>query len=972
MLDERGLEGGAPHYYGGAGSAYVTYCSAALPPWEEGAGARLSVEVGEVPSPMSLTYAEAPRSDGDELRSSGDAVAQRKRKKKKKEEKEDRPPSATNRNWNEEYQTLIARYRKAAGRKHQDPELMISVLGELATFTTSFLKQAKAIASYIVRELEVKNAKRRIPPIGDVGAGGEKYVYDGMFFKMARDHASGVSLYGGDEFAIKTASHEVKGMVGCITALLNAGLCFPMMAVINVCGWRLTVLPCLPISKHTLVYGSCDRGLTVYNSDPHMDRMMDSVGRQLNLKKHRCGLGPCTVPIVGPTDIEGHLVVTAEGKKRYYILDTARLFPPENPAFRKARGGVLYKLLRPELLIRNEESLSSDVFLQFGKHDRPREELRVVAATKRLYSQIVPDFAQSLIATQPVDRYPYDWHEYVRVAMHRQGINLRYLGSVRRLVPSAEVHIRKVLLTEMVVRTLRTMLDKAMRSKKKRKVGQLNVQTIASYYYANTSIGGDIDSRSEAEAETETQRTNSSTEDAATHKQREARFWRSAGKHGIKRELLRKYPEALTINEEGKRFDLREVIDMAELARRLPLDTLFQPQAKYLDLSLLEEGRAHLLRFLRYGESGEEQQQVPAKAVTLFSALEKLHRAYLVHPKTDYRTLTNLGYVYYRIASEWSRIKQRPGYAEMKQQLDSAKQESVRTMLCRKAMGYLGDAISIAYRGKQSTSRHDDDGDDGGESDTSTTTTSDCVKDQSTGKGRPPLLNRNLSIRCCAPTSDRSGYRSSLNLSMDECDELSTDGKNSDDTASSFDWNSDQEDKAKCNVPVHHENEKKAASKRVVVSPSMRRANRMSMDGGSTARWLGGDQQRTMPTAAAELVIPPANYSAYVGGIDGAPDVYTTTLPADGAVDVANTDARQTEVDEVVDKGIHEAWDALGDCHLLLAQRSASTPQSADHVAQAKRCLRAALRLLETGEGSRSEWAEEADYYRTRLCSLPS
>jgi hypothetical protein len=103
LLDEReGLEGGAPHYYGGAGSAYVTYCSAALPPWEEGAGARLSVEVGEVPSPMSLTYAEAPRGD-DELRSSGDAVAKRKRKKKEKQEEkeEDQPPPATNRNWNE-------------------------------------------------------------------------------------------------------------------------------------------------------------------------------------------------------------------------------------------------------------------------------------------------------------------------------------------------------------------------------------------------------------------------------------------------------------------------------------------------------------------------------------------------------------------------------------------------------------------------------------------------------------------------------------------------------------------------------------------------------------------------------------------------------------------------------------------------------------------------------------------------------
>lgn len=283
-------------------------------------------------------------------------------------------------------------------------------------------------------------------------------------------------------------------------------------------------------------------------------------------------------------------------------------------------------------------------------------------------------------------------------------------------------------------------------------------------------------------------------------------------------------------------------------------------------------------------------------------------------------------YVYYRIASEWSRIKQRPGYAEMKQQLDTAKQESVRTMLCRKAMAYLDDAISIAYRGKQPTSSHDDDGDDSDDSDTSNT--SARVKGQCIDiGGRRPLLNRNLSIRCFAPTWDRSGYRSSLNLSMDECDELLTDGKNSDDTASSSDWNSDQEeDKAKRNAMHHDDNEKKAeASKRVVAPPSLRR---MSMDGGSTARRLGGDQQRTKPTAT-ELVMPPANGSAYVGGIDGAPDVYTTTdLPAYGAVDVGNT-ARLTEVDEVVDRGIHEAWDALGDCHLLLAQRSGSTLQVA-------------------------------------------
>jgi hypothetical protein len=200
-------------------------------------------------------------------------------------------------------------------------------------------------------------------------------MYDGMFFKLARDGAGRVSLYGGDEFAMyaRTARTHVSlkfiAHSWCTTTQedgitrgeRDGGLhqrpaqCRPLLPhdrryqrtiLICVCvlqegethhvlslqvrGWRLTVLSCLPISKSTLVYGSCDRGCTVYNSDPHMDRMMDSVGRQLNLKKvrqlsapppnvrltesgvslsiqqHLCGFGEMQARIVGPTDIEGH------------------------------------------------------------------------------------------------------------------------------------------------------------------------------------------------------------------------------------------------------------------------------------------------------------------------------------------------------------------------------------------------------------------------------------------------------------------------------------------------------------------------------------------------------------------------------------------------------------------------------------------------------------------------------------------
>lgn len=71
------------------------------------------------------------------------------------------------------------------------------------------------------RELKVESKKKLIKAVGDVGAGGEKvaliaslwcdvhidcsfqYVYDNLFFKLARDSGTGnFSLYGGDEFAM--------------------------------------------------------------------------------------------------------------------------------------------------------------------------------------------------------------------------------------------------------------------------------------------------------------------------------------------------------------------------------------------------------------------------------------------------------------------------------------------------------------------------------------------------------------------------------------------------------------------------------------------------------------------------------------------------------------------------------------------------------------------------------------------------
>jgi hypothetical protein len=159
-----------------------------------------------------------------------------------------------------------------------------------------------------------------------------------------------------------------------------------------------------------------------------------------------------------------------------------------------------------------------------------------------------------------LERYPHNWYEYVRLAMHRQGINLRYLGSVRRLVPAAAAEFRRVLLTEMVVRTLRTMLDSAMRTKKKKRMG---AKAITRFY-----AGGDARENHKSIGEDERRKT----------------FWCSFGEDGIKPELLRKYPEALSAEEEADHFDLREAIDVPELARRLPPHSLRQPQGIPLNL----------------------------------------------------------------------------------------------------------------------------------------------------------------------------------------------------------------------------------------------------------------------------------------------------------------------------------------------------------------------------------------------------
>ncbi len=58
---------------------------------------------------------------------------------------------------------------------------------------------------------------------------------------------------------------------------------FPLMALINIYGYRVVCVSKLPISGQTLVYGSADGGITI-KEDEEVEDMMKRACRILNLK----------------------------------------------------------------------------------------------------------------------------------------------------------------------------------------------------------------------------------------------------------------------------------------------------------------------------------------------------------------------------------------------------------------------------------------------------------------------------------------------------------------------------------------------------------------------------------------------------------------------------------------------------------------------------------------------------------------
>jgi len=349
--------------------------------------------------------------------------------------------------WNVRYQDIMARYDKESS-----PEEKAQIYSEIANVGKDFADAASTYGSLIIKEHLLPNEQKTIKPIQGGRVGGQKYIVHDIFFKFAIDHQM---IVGGDENAMKIAAHELSAL-NIMMDNRVPDLFFPLMALVDYRGYRLVAISTLPINSETICHGSSDAGSTIHAGEiPDLDRKISEICSRLNLRSHQFQ----GKTFYGPVDLEGHL--GEDG--RYYLLDFSRLMPPDgmNQAL---KHGYLYRLFRPELVLQYEVPLCSDSLSRFVETNQKEYTIDVFRANNYLVNTIVPNFAKMLASQSPdgVSRCQ------LIQTIHRQGINVRYIGLIYQALSSAPKtsfgqHWRIRLLTEGIARVLRVLFRENLR-----------------------------------------------------------------------------------------------------------------------------------------------------------------------------------------------------------------------------------------------------------------------------------------------------------------------------------------------------------------------------------------------------------------------------------------------------------------------------------------------------------------------------
>lgn len=289
---------------------------------------------------------------------------------------------------------------------------------------------------------------------------------------------------------MKISGHELKSLNFIIEKILNqniftnketddsyniSDLCFPLITMIDYLGFRILASSKLPIDNSTINYGTPDQGKHIFYNSINLNRKIETLG-------YSCNLGPNKLPnhtFYTPLDLEGHIGFD----NRYYLIDVGRLFPPIYYNRKKNQENInyLFELFRPEFIfsfhVKNQ--LVSDCLSPFISHNSSKESTIILEqATNELTLKTIPAFADILLKQNVTASSK---NQFIP-ALHRQGINIRYLGVLYQNLKQKQPNSQwiQIILIEIIARCVKQMLNEFLREIKTRENNYIKTSDIKS------------------------------------------------------------------------------------------------------------------------------------------------------------------------------------------------------------------------------------------------------------------------------------------------------------------------------------------------------------------------------------------------------------------------------------------------------------------------------------------------------------
>lgn len=410
-------------------------------------------------------------------------------------------PETTHSSWNDRLQAVL-----------DLPNGQNKLLG-IATVASDFVVEATKFVAAVVDEYAVPRPLQKFPPLlhTDFGHHGYErderaraiYFENDVLYQVLNAPPASVALQtkssfvSTDKLSVTAALQEQLGaqLLHNVDRSIAKKLRTALTVVISYAGFRISATAVLPVSPGTLAYGAgC--------ADPD-ERLCTLINRAM--EQHGLGQHPIGRRVLFPEGGEnverepsasckistGINVAGHRGEDgRFYLTNLEGICPADllpvsseewtspGDAGTAAKTALGTRYLRPELVARyvheSGEMLSSNSFLAL---DESTEEDRLVneefewAASRAsgfLRDSVIAEFSTQL---NRVELLPCSGAA-LTVAMHRAGINMRFLGllAARATLP----HVHDLLVVEMVARQAKHLLSQNLLRHQLRSSGHLH------------------------------------------------------------------------------------------------------------------------------------------------------------------------------------------------------------------------------------------------------------------------------------------------------------------------------------------------------------------------------------------------------------------------------------------------------------------------------------------------------------------